>query len=80
MRIRIIPSGMLLQNCLGVLRQRSGRTERFHNEGEFSVHAEALEAFRHMVDALSKVFIFNQRPTEVLRGLKIVEHRLINLP
>ena len=41
--------------------------------------AEALDAFRRILNTLSTVFIFNQGPTEFTRRFKIVEHRLINL-
>jgi len=36
----------LLKNSLGVLRRCSGRTDGFGYHWGFSVHAEALEAFR----------------------------------
>ena len=43
----------LLKNSVGVLRQRSGRTVEFDIIEDFSVHAEALEAFRNFLQQLA---------------------------
>ena len=45
----------LAENSVGVLRQRSGRTVEFDIIEDFSVHAEALEAFRTFFQQLAKL-------------------------
>ena len=46
-------SSRAAENSVGVLRQRSGRTVEFDIIEDFSVHAEALEAFRNFLQQLA---------------------------